>query len=145
MAWPLPSRIMLCSPISKPGFSFPATEASTGSVSPASIPRRCFPRFDSPSLFAALLGTDDHGRWLLASSHSSAVVTTRCYVDSTFVLQTTWETATGRLEVTDFMPVGLDRSSFLRRITGLDGRVEMHQQLIIRPGYGRVVPWVSRT
>ncbi|EMY36049.1 glucoamylase, partial [Arthrobacter crystallopoietes BAB-32] len=26
----------------------------------------CFPRFDSDSTFAALLGTPEHGRWLLA-------------------------------------------------------------------------------
>ena len=28
----------------------------------------CFPRFDSPSVFASLLGHEDHGRWLLAPS-----------------------------------------------------------------------------
>lgn len=104
----------------------------------------CFPRFDSPSVFAALVGSDDHGRWLLAPSHSGAAVVDWRYIDSTFVLQTTWETVSGRVAVTDFMPVGLDRFSLVRRITGLDGTVEMHQQLIIRPGYGRVVPWVRR-
>ena len=104
----------------------------------------CFPRFDSPSLFSALMGTDDHGRWLLAPAHPGAAVVDRHYVDSTFVLQTTWETVSGSVLITDFMPVGFGGSSLLRRITGLDGTVEMHQQLIIRPGYGVVVPWVSR-
>ncbi|MGO4250372.1 trehalase-like domain-containing protein [Paenarthrobacter sp. RAF54_2] len=103
-----------------------------------------FPRFDSPWLFCALVGTGDHGRWLLAPSHGGAAVVDRRYLDSTFVLQTTWETITGRVLIRDFMPVGLDRSSLLRRIMGLYGTVEMHQELIIRPSYGLVMPWVSR-
>ena len=31
-----------------------------------SIDWACFPRFDSGACFAALLGTEDNGRWLLA-------------------------------------------------------------------------------
>jgi GH15 family glucan-1,4-alpha-glucosidase len=45
----------------------------------------CFPRFDSPSCCAALLGGKDHGRWLLAPSgdaHSSS----RRYKPGTLVL-----------------------------------------------------------
>lgn len=41
----------------------------------------CFPRFDSPSVFAALLGSQEHGRWLLAPSQPDAVVVERRYVD----------------------------------------------------------------
>lgn len=37
----------------------------------------CFPRFDSPSIFGALLGLDDHGRWLLAPAQPDAVVVSR--------------------------------------------------------------------
>ncbi|MGG6382497.1 glycoside hydrolase family 15 protein [Paenarthrobacter sp. NEAU-H11] len=104
----------------------------------------CFPRFDSPALFSSLLGNDDHGRWLLAPHHPDAAVVDRQYLDSTFVLQTTWETVSGRVLVTDFMPVGVGSSSILRRVTALDGTIEMHQKLIIRPSYGMVAPWVSR-
>ncbi|GAP53930.1 trehalase [Arthrobacter sp. Hiyo6] len=104
----------------------------------------CFPRFDSPSVFAALLGSEEHGRWLLAPSRPEAVVLDRRYVDSTFVLQTTWQTDTGRVLVTEFMPVGEPRSSLLRRVTGLSGAVRMRQEIRIRPQYATVLPWVSR-
>ncbi|MEE2570622.1 glycoside hydrolase family 15 protein [Pseudarthrobacter sp. J64] len=104
----------------------------------------CFPRFDSPSVFSRLIGTDEHGRWLLAPSEPGAVVVDRHYIDSTFVLQTTWKTASGSVLVTDFMPLGDSGSSLVRRVTGLAGSVEMQQELRIRPGYSTVLPWVSR-
>ncbi|MFJ4030320.1 glycoside hydrolase family 15 protein [Paenarthrobacter sp. NPDC089989] len=104
----------------------------------------CFPRFDSPSQFSALLGTDEHGRWLLAPGDPEALVTSRSYVDSTFIVETHWRTSTGSVRVTDFMPVGHATSSVLRRITGLEGVVEMHQELVIRPGYAKIVPWTRR-
>ena len=105
----------------------------------------CFPRFDSPSVFASLLGHEDHGRWLLAPSPPAAVVVDRHYMDSTFVLQTTWQTNSGKVLVTDFMPVGGAQPSLVRRVTGLSGTVPMHQEIRIRPQYATVLPWVSRT
>lgn len=104
----------------------------------------CFPRFDSPSVFSRLVGADQHGRWLLAPSESGAVVVDRHYIDSTFVLQTIWGTAAGKVSVTDFMPLGDNRSSLIRRVRGLGGSVEMRQELRIRPGYSTVLPWTSR-
>jgi GH15 family glucan-1,4-alpha-glucosidase len=104
----------------------------------------CFPRFDSPSVFSRLVGTDEHGRWLLAPSESGAVVVDRHYIDSTFVLQTIWKTVSGSVLVTDFMPLGDNGSSLVRRVTGLAGSVEIRQELRIRPGYSTVLPWVSR-
>ncbi|WP_338058433.1 trehalase-like domain-containing protein [Arthrobacter nitrophenolicus] len=47
----------------------------------------CFPRFDSPSVFSALLGTEQHGRWLIAPAETPAVVLDRHYLESTFVLE----------------------------------------------------------
>jgi GH15 family glucan-1,4-alpha-glucosidase len=104
----------------------------------------CFPRFDSPSVFAALLGSEEHGRWLLAPSPPEAVVIDRRYADSTFVLQTTWQTDSGRILVTEFMPVGDSHSRLVRRVTGLSGTVLMRQEMRIRPQYATVLPWVSR-
>src|SRR6476659_6511684 len=69
----------------------------------------CLPRFDSRACFAALLGTPDHGRWLITPADPDAV-TTRSYVGNLFVLETTHETATGRVRVTDLMPLGDGRS-----------------------------------
>lgn len=104
----------------------------------------CFPRFDSSSVFSGILGTEDHGRWLLAPSGPGAVVVDRHYIDSTFVLKTIWKSNSGEVLVTDFMPLGEGGSSLIRRITGLTGNVEMRQELRIRPGYSTVLPWVSR-
>src|SRR5918995_7256147 len=85
----------------------------------------CFPRFDSPSVFSRLVGSDEHGHWLLAPSDSGAAVVDRHYVESTFVLQTVWESSGGRILVTDFMPLGDSSSSLVRRVTGLAGSMEM--------------------
>ncbi|WP_427016157.1 glycoside hydrolase family 15 protein [Pseudarthrobacter sp. P1] len=104
----------------------------------------CFPRFDSPSVFGALLGSEDNGRWLLAPEDPAATVVRRSYVDRTFVLQTEWAAPGGRVLVTEFMPVGDRRASLVRRIEGLEGSVSVHQELTIRFGYGTVLPWVSR-
>lgn len=104
----------------------------------------CFPRFDSPSVFSRILGTDDHGHWLLAPSEPGAEVVGRGYIDSTFVLQTTWKTSGGKVLVTDFMPLGGEGSSLVRRVTGVEGSVRIHQVLRIRPGYSTALPWVSR-
>jgi GH15 family glucan-1,4-alpha-glucosidase len=104
----------------------------------------CFPRFDSPSVFAALLGNEDHGRWLLAPAEPDAVVVSRHYLESTFVLETTWRSSSGQIRVTDLMPPVQGRSSVLRRVTGIHGTVSVRQELSIRPQYGAPVPWMSR-
>src|SRR5216117_1487453 len=63
-----------------------------------SIDWLCFPRFDSPACFAALLGTHEHGRWLLAPADGSRVVRRR-YRPGTFVLETEHETESGAVRV----------------------------------------------
>lgn len=109
-----------------------------------SIDWLCFPRFDSPAVFTALLGTSDHGRWLMAPAHPEATVTQRSYRGRTFVLETLWETPDGTARITDFMPVGDRRASIVRRIDGLSGSVEFTERITVRPGYGKVLPWVRR-
>lgn len=109
-----------------------------------SIDWLCFPRFDSPSVFTALLGTEHHGHWLIAPADPEARVRRRAYRGSTFVLETVWESATGTVKVTEFMPVGDRCSAVVRRVEGLAGSVEMRQEITIRPGYGKVLPWVRR-
>lgn len=109
-----------------------------------SIDWLCFPRFDSPAVFTALLGTEDHGRWLMAPAHPEAAVERRAYMGRTFVLETLWKTPGGMARITDFMPVGDRRASIVRRIDGLSGSVEFTQEITVRPGYGKVLPWVRR-
>ena len=65
----------------------------------------CWPRFDSAACFAALLGTPEHGRWLIAAADPNAKVTRR-YRDDTLILETDFETPDGAVTLIDFMPVG---------------------------------------
>jgi GH15 family glucan-1,4-alpha-glucosidase len=59
-----------------------------------SIDWLCFPRFDSGACFAALLGTEEHGRWLLAPRDDQAR-SSRRYRGETLILETEWETDDG--------------------------------------------------
>jgi GH15 family glucan-1,4-alpha-glucosidase len=104
----------------------------------------CFPRFDSQSMFANLLGTEDHGRWQLAPANSNSLPVEWSYIPGTFVAQTRWRCPSGEVLVTDFMPVGDKRPSLVRRVQGIRGTVEMRQDIRLRFGYGSIVPWVSR-
>jgi len=108
-----------------------------------SIDWLCLPRYDSASMFGALLGDENHGRWLLAAADPNATVT-RSYVGDTFILSTVWTTDTGSVEVQDFMPHGDNRADLVRRVRGITGSVAMKQELRIRFGYGGTVPWVRQ-
>ena len=102
----------------------------------------CLPRFDSPACFAALLGTPDHGRWLIGPADPAR--TTRRYRGDSLVLDTTHETDTGVVRVTDLMPLRDGRADIVRRVTGISGTVRMRHQWVVRFGYGKVRPWVRR-
>ena len=108
-----------------------------------SIDWLCLPRFDSDACFAALLGTPDHGRWLLAP-HAHPKRVTRSYREGTLVLDTTFETDTGTVSVTDCMPLRDAVPHLVRVVHGIRGRVRMHSELIVRFEYGSVVPWVRK-
>jgi GH15 family glucan-1,4-alpha-glucosidase len=107
-----------------------------------SIDWLCWPRFDSEACFAALLGSRDHGRWLVAPRDKARI--TRQYRPNTLILETYFETADGAAVLVDFMPFQGDRSEIVRLVHGTRGRVRMHTELILRFGYGAVVPWVTR-
>jgi len=108
-----------------------------------SIDWLCFPRYDSSSMFGALLGDESHGRWLLAPEEEGATAT-RSYVEDTFMLVTRWTTSTGEVEVTDFMPHGNRSADVVRRVRGISGSVPMRQDVRIRFDYARAVPWVRQ-
>ena len=108
-----------------------------------SIDWLCWPRFDSHACFAALLGGPEQGRWLLAPADGNAKVARR-YRDSTMILETTLETSEGAVMVVDFMPLRDGESNVVRTVIGLRGSVSMKTQIIMRFGYGSIVPWVSR-
>jgi GH15 family glucan-1,4-alpha-glucosidase len=103
----------------------------------------CFPRFDSGACFAALLGDESHGRWVIAPSTWTREVSRR-YILDTLILETEWRTHDGRVLVTDFMPPRGEAPDLVRIVEGLEGTVEFRTELVIRFDYGSIVPWVRR-
>ena len=108
-----------------------------------SIDWLCWPRFDGDACFAALLGTPRNGRWLIAPSNGASKVS-RSYRGDTMVLETVFETTDGAVAVIDFMPIGRDVSSVVRRVEGRSGKVRMEMELTLRFEYGSAAPWVTQ-
>ncbi|MGH8544559.1 MAG: glycoside hydrolase family 15 protein [Gammaproteobacteria bacterium] len=109
-----------------------------------SIDWLCFPRFDSGACFAALLGTPEHGRWLLAPAAPIRNIRRR-YREGTLILETEYETDEGVVTLIDWMPPRTAVPDLIRLVEGKRGRVRMRMELIIRFDYGWVIPWVRRT
>lgn len=109
-----------------------------------SIDWLCFPRFDSAACFAALLGTPEHGRWLIAPATPVTAVRRR-YRGDTLILETEFDTAEGSVVLIDFMPVRSGLPDLVRIVAGRRGRVPMRLDLAVRFDYGSVVPWVRQT
>ena len=105
-----------------------------------SIDWMCLPTFDSAACFARLLGTPDHGRWLLTVRDATSV--TRRYPDDSFVLETTYETAHGTAVALETMPLNDGRADLVRRLVCTRGSVEVEHEWIVRFGYGAIEPWV---
>jgi GH15 family glucan-1,4-alpha-glucosidase len=112
-----------------------------------SIDWLCWPRYDSRSVFARLLDAGKGGSFSLAPSIPFS--STRRYVDSTNVLETTYETDSGKVRVLDLMPALAEVQKrgtlrpfrqLLRRVEGLSGEVPMSAVYEPRPDYARVVP-----
>ncbi len=112
-----------------------------------SIDWLCLPRFDSPACFAALLGTPEHGRFLIAPAvkHKPA---TRRYHDGSLVLETLFETDEGEVALIDFMvpqdSVTAPNSTIVRIVEGRRGSVPMLMEFVLRFDYGLTMPWVTR-
>jgi GH15 family glucan-1,4-alpha-glucosidase len=109
-----------------------------------SIDWLCWPAFDSDACFAALLGTDKHGRWRIAPA-ADVLKSSRRYRDNTLILETRFETADGVVALIDFMPPRGNASDVVRLVQGISGRVKMRMDLVIRFGFGIDIPWVKRT
>ncbi|WP_417563956.1 glycoside hydrolase family 15 protein [Microbacterium sp.] len=115
-----------------------------------SIDWLCLPRLDSPSVFGALLGTEEHGCWGLRPTDAQASAK-RHYDGDTFILITHWTTATGIAEVHEVIPIAqrrhtqMNRVDVIRRIVGIRGHVEFEHTLRLRFDYARALPWVRQT
>ncbi|MFD4771782.1 glycoside hydrolase family 15 protein [Streptomyces niveus] len=108
----------------------------------------CLPRFDSQAVFAALLGTDEHGFWRLGPASPAGAEPPRAdrrrYVGDSLILESEWDTPRGTVRVTDFMPPRDGAPQLIRIVEGVSGRVPMRSALRMRFSYGRVVPWVHQ-
>jgi len=114
-----------------------------------SIDWLCFPRFDDASLFGRLLDWDKGGFCKLAPMGVRAV--TRRYLPDTNVLETTFETVSGRAVLSDFMPVRpasprpgphdvSSRRQVLRDLQCVSGSVRFEFVCQPRFDYGTIVP-----
>ena len=116
-----------------------------------SIDWLCWPRFNSDACFAALLGTPEHGRWLISPADAGRTANQRHYRGDTLILETRFETKDGAMRLVDFMPprrsdaaTNASHSTLVRLVIGDRGRVAIRTELVVRFGYGSVVPWVHR-
>jgi GH15 family glucan-1,4-alpha-glucosidase len=109
-----------------------------------SIDWLCWPTFDSDACFAALLGTDSNGRWLMAP-RGEVTTSSRRYRGDSLILETRFETADGVAELIDFMPPRGHASDIIRLVRGISGTVAMRMELVIRFGFGIDIPWVKRS
>ncbi|CUH39065.1 Trehalase [Jannaschia seosinensis] len=97
----------------------------------------CTPlRFDGEPVFFQLLDAKGGGSWSIEPEGVTRI--TRGYIERTNILRTCFETATGTLELVDFMPVGRTRTAsvhdyvtlnapgwVVRRMRCLSGRVDL--------------------
>jgi GH15 family glucan-1,4-alpha-glucosidase len=116
-----------------------------------SIDWLCWPRFDSPSVFGALLDADEGGSFQVRPTSDFEVE--RCYLEETNVLETTFHAENGVLRLTDLMPVAEDQAydrklwpehEVLRRVECVEGEVTVQITCAPRFEYGRVAPRLDR-
>ena len=111
----------------------------------------CLPRFDSPSVFAAILDQDTGGRFRIAPTESSPGLSQE-YLQDTNILETTFKTGTGIVSIVDFMPItdddgdgkpDVDPANLpeIHRIVAChSGRMELRCDFQPRHDYARAVP-----
>ncbi len=109
-----------------------------------SIDWLCWPRFDFPACFAALLGSSENGHWRIAPADPDMTVS-RSYREGTLILETRFSSDDAEVILTDFMPLRDQAADIVRLVTGIRGRAPMQLELVFRFDYGYTVPWVTRT
>ena len=110
-----------------------------------SIDWLCWPRFDSDACFAALLGTPEHGRFQHRAAATTSTRITRRYRPDTLILETTLRDRRRRRHADRLHadPRHAIRTACASCV-GERGRVPMCVELVLRFGYGAIVPWVRK-
>ena len=98
----------------------------------------CCPRFDSPSVFAAILDTERGGYFRIAPALAIGTVK-QLYFPDTNVLITRFLTPMGVGEVEDFMPIGAvdEPQRLVRRVVCVRGELRFRVEVEPRFDYGR--------
>jgi GH15 family glucan-1,4-alpha-glucosidase len=106
-----------------------------------SIEWLCWPRFDSPSIFAALLDRERGGFWKVSPVGNCSIE--REYIRNTNVLKTKFRTSSGTAELVDLMPVRdalatsmVPDHEIVRQLTCTSGEIEIEVALVPRANYG---------
>ena len=107
----------------------------------------CYPRFDGPSVFGRILD-ERAGHWSIRPVGEAE--STRRYVEETMLLETTFRANGGTAQLLDALAVGRNERGhelgagapgvLMRRVTGVDGEVELEMTYEPRPEYGLIVP-----
>ena len=96
----------------------------------------CCPRFDSPSVFAALLDADKGGQFTISPARGE-YITKQLYLPDTAVLVTRFMTPDGVGELHDFMPIAgkhvTDRHRIVRQLRVVRGTMQFVVEL--QPGF----------
>jgi GH15 family glucan-1,4-alpha-glucosidase len=108
-----------------------------------SIDWLCWPKFDSPAIFCAILDRDRGGYWRIGAANAASIA--RKYVPDTNVLQTTFQCNSGTVTLTDLMPVSseefkrttrLPDHEIVRQIECSAGEAEIEMEFVPRALYG---------
>ncbi len=110
----------------------------------------CFPDFDSPSIFAALLDREKGGHFQIAPT-SEGFHSRQLYIPGTNILLTRFHSPDGIAELTDFMPISERNGQarqIIRRVSTVRGAVDL--RMVCQPAfnYARTphdLEWVSPT
>jgi GH15 family glucan-1,4-alpha-glucosidase len=104
----------------------------------------CWPRFDSPSIFAALLDPEQGGCWSIHPAGKFEV--NRRYAGESNVLETHFQCSSGRAVLLDLMPVASEKfknqnllpdHELIRQLVCSDGEMEFEIWFHPRPYYGQ--------
>ncbi len=133
-------------PIGEYGFIADCHSAALVSKS-GSIDWCCMPRIDSSSCFGRILDWKKGGSCRI--SPANPYESRRRYLDRTLVLETTFQTETGRARLLDCFTMRRGgehdpHRQILRVIEGLEGKVDFTIDIVPRFDFGAIKPWIRR-
>ena len=104
-----------------------------------SIDFMCFPRFDSPTIFAALLDPEKGGHFQIAPAQADRFRHKQLYFPDTNMLLTRFLSDDGVAEISDFMPIQHlgHCHDLVRRVKVVRGEIPLHMVCAPRFDYGR--------